>query len=499
MVDAALLEIRDVSKRFGANQALDQAFLTVEAGEVHALVGVNGAGKSTMMKILAGVHSADSGEIQFRGEAVRFSDPRQAESAGIAIVYQELSVLDDLSVADNILIRHLPGRGWIGKIDRSSGNRRAEEALGRLGLSIDPAAMVGDLPVGQKQLIEIAKALSSDASLVIFDEPTSALSDHETHALFAAIRSLKADGVGVVYISHHLDELFQIADRVTVLRDGKSVATREMVGMDISTVVELMLGSRSAIPTRKSRRQDAPPVLAADSISTDKLRGPLSLELRPGEIVALCGRLGSGRTETLRALFGVDRLLTGTVRGPDGPLKDGPGERIRSGIGFVPEERKVEGIITDSTIGLNITVASYDQLAIGGHIVRRREAQRAQEAVLRVGVVPADSSRVMESLSGGNQQKAILGRWISRRGIRVLLLDDPTRGVDVGAKTQIYQLLDEMAANGVGILFASSDEEEILGVADRIHVLRRGEIVHSAPTADLSLHELTTLIVGGQI
>lgn len=499
MTATPVIEIAELSKWFGANMALDGARFELLPGEVHALVGVNGAGKSTMMKIIAGVHSRDSGSFRLRGEEVSFENPHDAERHGISIVYQELSVLDDLTVAENIFIRHLPGRGWVGPIDRKRSRIVASDSIKQLGVPMDPDAMVGSLPVGEKQLIEIAKALSVSASIVIFDEPTSALTDRETHALFAAIRQLKKDGVGVIYISHHLDEIFRIADRLTVLRDGRTVGTRPTSEMDIAGVVQMMLGEANAIPSRESCVRSDAPFLVADRVRTESLRGPVTLELHAGEIVALAGPLGSGRTELLRALYGADRVLEGSVSSEGGMFRDGTRERVRAGIGFVPEERKVEGIITESSVKDNIVVASIDQVSRYGYVLRRRERDRARESITRVGVVPMNVYPRIESLSGGNQQKAIVGRWIARRGLRALLLDEPTRGIDVGAKTQIYRLLDELARDGMAILFASSDEEEILGLSDRVLVMSNGTVVKSVETSLLDVHSLTTLIVGGEI
>lgn len=498
-MDEPLIQVSKISKRFGANQALDEADFDLMPGEVHALVGVNGAGKSTLMKILAGVHEKDSGRFTYRGEERHFKTPTEAEHSGIAIVYQELSLLDHLSVAENILIRNLPGRGWLGAINWNTARKRARELLSRFGIDIDPDQIVGDLPVGQKQMVEICKALSLNAQVVIFDEPTSALSDRETHILFQAVRQLKDNGVSVIYISHHLDEIFRVADRLTVLRDGRSVATRQVEAMDIPSVVELMLGTSNAIPERVSHRMDTAPILSAHDISTDVLSGPVSLDLYPGEIVALAGQLGSGRTEFLRALYGVDALLSGEVRIDGATARPGHHGRIRSGIGFVPEERKTQGIITAASILDNIAVASLDQVSRGIHMLRVEERSRADRVVNRVGVLPPLTDPPIESLSGGNQQKAILGRWIAREGVRVLLLDEPTRGIDVGAKTQIYRLLDELARQGMAVLFSSSDEEEILGVADRIMIMRRGRVSVAVENAGLDVHKLTTLIVGGEI
>ncbi len=494
-----LVEIENVSKWFGANRALNGARLVVEPGRVHALVGVNGAGKSTLMKILAGVVQCDEGSIRIRGEEVALGSADEAEAAGISIVYQELSVIDDLNVTDNILLRHLPARGWVGRVNTAAGRKAATAALGRLGVQIDPDARAGDLPVGQKQLIEIAKALSVDASVVIFDEPTSALTDQETRALFDAVRRLTAAGAGVIYISHYLDEIFRIADEVTVLRDGRTVATRPIGEIDIAGLVELMLGSRNAIPPRNSHRLDGPPLLEVRAARSERLAGPINLTVHPGEIVGVCGQLGSGRTELLRAVYGADELDEGEILMQGNPVRPGIRGRVHAGIGMVPEERKADGIITESSILSNIGVASVDQLSRWGHVPARAERARATEASTRVGVVPNDVSLDIEALSGGNQQKAILGRWVGREGVKLLLLDEPTRGIDVGAKTMIYGLLDSLAAQGVGVLFATSDEEELLGLADRICVLRRGQIVHEAPASELDPHRLTTLIVGGEI
>lgn len=498
-MDEPLIEVSKISKRFAANQALDEADFELLPGEVHALVGVNGAGKSTLMKILAGVHERDSGRFTYRGEEKIFKSPTEAEQSGIAIVYQELSLLDHLSVAENILIRHLPGRGWLGAINWKVARRTATELLSRFGIEIDPDQIVGDLPVGQKQMVEICKVLSLNAQVVIFDEPTSALSDRETHILFQAIKQLKENGVSIIYISHHLDEIFRVADRLTVLRDGRTVATRQVEEMDIPSVVELMLGKANAIPERASHRIDTAPILSAHGITSEALRGPVSMDLYPGEIVALAGQLGSGRTELLRALYGVDTLVSGEVRIDGEAARPGHHGRIRKGIGFVPEERKTQGIITGASILDNVAVAYLDQVSRGIHMQRSRECDRADRVVKRVGVVPARTALPIESLSGGNQQKAVLGRWIARVGMRVLLLDEPTRGIDVGAKTQIYRLLDELARQGMAILFSSSDEEEILGVADRVMIMRRGAVALSVENAGLDVHKLTTLIVGGEI
>lgn len=499
MDTSPLVVLESVTKWFGANRALDGASFTLYPGEVHALVGVNGAGKSTLMKIMAGVHRRDSGSFFLRQNDVEFATPQDAENHGIAIVYQELSLLDDLTVAENILIRHLPGRGWLGPINRRRSRERAAMSLSRVGVEIDPHTLVGELPVGQKQLVEIAKALTTEASVVIFDEPTSALTETETHALFRAIRQLKADGVAVIYISHHLDELFKVADRLTVLRDGRTVATRSIREVDIPRVVELMLGEANAVPTRQSHARETAPILSGKGVRTESLKGPVDIELRPGEVVALAGQLGSGRTELLRALYGVDRLLAGSVLVNGKRPRRGNRSLIRAGVGFVPEERKVEGVITGATIGDNIVVGCLDQVSLGIHMQSGKERRRAEAAVSRVGVVPADPTPAIESLSGGNQQKAIMGRWIAREGVRVLLLDEPTRGIDVGAKTQIYRLLDELAQRGVAVLFSSSDEEEILGLADRIVIMRRGTVAKRADTSGLDVHALTTLIVGGEI
>ncbi len=473
----AALELRGISKRFGVVQAVDSVDLVLRPGEVHALVGENGAGKSTLIGIAAGVYQPDGGQLLLRDRAIRFSTPAAAEAAGVSVVYQELSLVPDLDVAENIYLHREPRRARL-FLDNARLHARCGAHLESLGIDIDPRAHVATLSVAQRQLIEIAKALSRDASVVIFDEPTASLGSVEEAHLLAIIGRLKAEGKAVAYVSHRLDEIFAVCDVVTVLKDGRLVATLPITQVDHERLVSLMVGRELAedlFPPRRSppARDGAPVLRVVDASSPGRIRD-VSLSLWPGEIVGLAGLIGSGRTSLLRAIFGADErarrsvLLDGIEVGPS------PVAAIGAGIAYVTEDRKSEGLAIDLTNLANLestTLSRYGWRYDPG-ATRGAAEKAADEVRLDSGLL----DRRSRLLSGGNQQKVVLGKWLTVSP-RVLLCDEPTRGIDVGAKAEIYRLLRGLADTGVAILMASSELPEILGLADRILVMREGRLV----------------------
>jgi ABC-type sugar transport system ATPase subunit len=474
---AARLELRGISKRFGVVQAVDGVDLVLLPGEVHALVGENGAGKSTLIQIAAGVYQPDGGQIRLDGHAVRFSSPAEAEAAGVSVVYQELSLVPDLDVAENIFLHREPRRGRV-FLDNRSLHQRCAALLDELGLEIDPRARVSSLSVAQRQLVEIAKALSRDADVVIFDEPTASLGSAEEEHLFAIISRLRAAGKAVLYVSHRLDEIFAMCDVVTVLKDGCLVGTMPIGEVDHVGLVSLMVGRELAEdlfpPRRPAPARVGPPVLHVSGASSPGRIQDVSLSLWAGEIVGLAGLIGSGRTSLLRAIFGADENARGTVTVDGHSVGRSPTAAIAAGIAYVTEDRKSEGLAVDLT---NLANLESTTLSRYGWRYRPRETraaatQAADEVRLADGVLDTRA----RLLSGGNQQKVVLAKWLTLRP-RVLLCDEPTRGIDIGAKAEIYRLLRELADRGVSILMASSELPEVLGLADRVLVMREGRLV----------------------
>ncbi len=496
----ALLEVVDIGKRYPGVQALDHVHLTVEPGEVHALLGENGAGKSTLIKIIAGAEHADAGHISFLGKAARFDNPYAARVAGIASVFQEFTLIPDLTVAENIFVHQDSAYrfGWL--LDLGSINRRVRELFDRIGIGglISPGAKVWTLSVVQQQLVEIAKAIALDARLIILDEPTSALSPQEVRLTFSLVRSLVERGIGFIFVTHRLDEVAEIATSVTVLRDGRNILSR-VPAADLSTdkIIRAMVG-RDVDQIFAHSRTDvsASPVLSVQDLGRKtQLRG-ISFDVHPGEIVGIAGLVGSGRTELLRAIFGAEPADRGTllVRGRPVRIRS-PRDAIRQGIAMVPEDRKRDGLLLLQTIRHNLNLP-YLSLGGGWRLRRSSEATRASAMSERLAIRSSGVEQSAGSLSGGNQQKVVLGKWlVNQPGI--LLLDDPTRGIDVGAKASIYQLIDELTAAGLGIVLVSSEMPELLALADRIVVLREGEMAatlsREEATPDLIMRHATPL------
>jgi len=472
-----LLEMQDISKRFPGVQALDQVSFDLYPGEVHALVGENGAGKSTLMKILSGVYQPDSGTIIFDQAPVNLTSPHQAQRLGISTIYQEFNLVSTLSVAENICLGDEPNMVGPLLVNWGAMRQRARLALTLLRADFDVDTLVEELSMAQQQIVEIAKALERKARLVIMDEPTAALTGAETDTLFDVIRSLRQRGLGVIYISHRLEEITEIADRVTVLRDGHVVGTKALDEVTLPTIVRMMIGrdidQQFPVPARKRGK----PALSVRNLSRRGVLDNVSFDVYSGEIVGLAGLVGSGRTDLAQAIFGVQRADEGTIEVDGQPLsKASPVQAIRLGIGLAPEDRKNGGLVLSLPVSENITLASLDKLFSSPLIIHRREKLIAEKYVEELRIATPDVGRETLTLSGGSQQKVVLSKWLLRDA-KMLILDEPTRGIDVGAKLEIYRLMDELATRGVAILMISSDLPEILGMSDRILVMHEGKIV----------------------
>ena len=478
----AIISIRSIGKQFAAVRALDDVSFDIRPGELHAVMGENGAGKSTLMKILSGVLGEYEGELCIKGNAVRFSGTRDAEAVGISIIHQELNMVEQLSVAANIFLgRELSS--WLGLQQRAM-DQQAAEWLRELDTNISPSALVGTLRVGDQQLVEIAKALSLRSDILIMDEPTSALTESEVARLYRVIDRLRTKGVTILYISHKMDEVFRLADRITVLRDGRFVQTIDRSATTPRQIAHLMVG-RDIEPTIRHRATDtAPVVLRIDKLSLPwpghsrgwRLRD-IDIELRRGEILGIAGLMGAGRTELLECLFGAAAHRHQGRIEIDGRLMNfhHPAEAMAAGIAMVTEDRKRLGLFLHQTVRDNITVCSLGELATMGTVSRRKEQAAAIEQVQALQIKTASSESPITSLSGGNQQKCIIGRCMLTKP-KILLMDDPTRGVDIGAKAELYRLMEQLASEGVSIIVTSSELPELLTVSDRIVVLSEGEL-----------------------
>ena len=470
-----LLEMTGIVKTYPGVRALDNASLTVRAGEVHALMGENGAGKSTLMKILAGAQKADSGEIRLDGQPIQVETPLQAMDRGINIIYQELNLVPHLSVAENIFLGREPRLipGWV---DGRTMRKNAQTLMDDLGMGIDVRTLVGTLPLAQRQMVEIAKATSRKSRVIVMDEPSATLTDHELEHLFTLIARLKSTGIGIVYISHRMEEVFQICDSVTIMRDGKTVGTNKIGAISREDILRLMVGRSLDETFPKVPATPGKPVLEVNGLSRRGVLHDISFTVHAGEVVALAGLVGSGRTEIARCLFGADPWSAGEMK-MDGRtfVPHAPRDAIGAGIGFVTEDRKDQGVILNMTIRENVSLASLRAVSRGGFIRRTAEAKEAQDSVQRLRVRTPSIEQRVGNLSGGNQQKVVIAKWL-QTPLKLLILDEPTRGIDVGAKREIYQIMNELAAQGVGILMISSELPEVLGMADRILVVREGRI-----------------------
>ena len=492
----ALLEARGVSKRFPGVQALDKVDIDLARGEVLAIVGENGAGKSTLMKILAGESRADEGSVSFEGRPFRVRSVAEALSQGIAMIHQELALAENLDVGANVLLGREPRT--FGFVRRKKANAQARNALERVGVALAPGTPVEGMGMGHRQLVEIAKALSADARVLIMDEPTSSLTIGETKALFKVVDALRKSGTSIIYISHRLGEVERIADRVIVLRDGRNVGELSRDEINHDAMVRLMVGREvSRIFDRSPHVRDTR-ALTLDNVRTHANPGhEINMYVDHGEVVGLSGLVGAGRTELLRSIFGVDPLLSGSISVEGAEQKiDAPVAAIRAGIAFVPEDRKADGLLLEESLRTNAVLPSLPRLAQAGFMSKKRERKLANDLIELLNVQTRDDRTVVGGLSGGNQQKVVLGKWLAREP-SILLLDEPTRGVDIGAKEEIYKLIDRNAQNGRAILFASSEMEEILSIADRVYVMHEGRLAGEVTRDDLSEERLMHLATGG--
>ncbi len=473
----AFLRFDGVSKRFPGVKALDGVSFEAHAGAVHGLLGENGAGKSTLLKILGGQYRPDGGRLLVGGEECKFHSAADSLAAGIAVIHQELQYVPELTVAENVLLGRLPRR--FGLVDHKAARRIVAERLRQIGVDLDPAARLSTLSIAQRQMVEICKAVMQDARVIAFDEPTSSLSQRESEILFRLIGELRADGRTLIYISHRLEELYRLCDACTIFRDGRKIATHpvmaevprarlisDMVGRDVHDIYEYR------------EREHGAARLVVRGLRGASLRQPNSFEVRSGEVLGFFGLVGAGRSELMRLLYGADRRSAGEVELDGARLAGlGPHEAIRAGLFLAPEDRKEQGIVPEASVAENINISCRRHDLLGGIFIRaRREAELADRFIQRLRIKARDRNQEIRLLSGGNQQKAILARWLAEPELKVLVLDEPTRGIDVGAKNEIYRIIHEVAAAGCAVIVVSSELPEVLGIADRVMVMRDGAI-----------------------
>ena len=499
-----ILEVRRGTKRFPGTLALDDVSLELKPGEVHALVGENGAGKSTLIKVLTGLYSPDEGEILYDGEEVRFGSPGESQAAGISTIYQEVNLIPRLSVAQNVFLGREP-RNRFGLIDVPRMNREAREILRRYGIEAGVTAPLNSLSLGLQQMVAIARAVSIEARVVIMDEPTSSLEAREVETLFGVIRQLRGDGIGVIYVSHRLEELYEICDTVTVLRDGRLVHTGPLADLSRLELVSLMLG-RELDEVREGgatsfgeaeRETGSEPILEADNLTQRPLLHDISVDVKPGEIVGFAGLLGAGRTETAKAIFGADPLDSGSVKVGGEEIRTGsPASAIKAGVAFLPEDRKSEGVIPDLSVKENIVAAALPKLSRAGLVSEKAQDELVERFMKDLDIRASGPDQPVGELSGGNQQKVLLARWLCMDP-RVLILDEPTRGIDVGAKAEIQKLVDGLARDGLGVVFISSELEEVVEGSDRAVALKEGAVVGVLSGDELNEGRLMALLAEG--
>lgn len=481
-----LLEMKNITKKFPGVLALDRVDFDLNEGEVHGILGENGAGKSTLIKILAGDYIKDDGIIKIQGKEVEFRSPGDSKSMGISVIYQELLTLDALTVAENIFVGNLPKRKRLRTVDWKELNRKAVQVLNRLNVRINPRAIVGDLTVHEKQIIEIAKAIYRDSKILIMDEPTAALSEKDTESLFNIIRSLKTQGVGIIYISHRLKEVFDITDRVTVLRDGKLIGTEITKNTDRNKLIKMMVGRELKQMYPKRELPIGKPLLEVKNLTINGIIENISFTVHEGEIVGIFGLLGSGKQNLVRAIYGIDDYDGGSINiEGKSVLIDSPSHALRFRLGFMPIDRKLEGLALTLPVATNITMANIDKLnpgfTIDSHIEREHVTRWIKDVNIKTPSIDTD----VNSLSGGNQQKIVLAKLLET-GSKIFIMNEPTRGIDVGAKVDIYQMMESLCEAGAGIIMVSSELPEILAMSDRILVISAGKI-----TAEYSREEAT--------
>jgi len=490
------IELRNIKKNFGDNEVLTDVNFGLKPGEVHALVGENGAGKSTLMNILTGLHKQDSGEVIIDGKETQFENPKEAEKNGVSFIHQEMITWPEMTVLENMFLGKEEANfiGWTNNKKMAS---QARDVFKDLNFEIDLDQTMGTLSVGKQQIVEIGKILLNDANVIIMDEPTAALTGNEIDLLFDIIRRLADNGVAIVYISHRMEEIFRISDRVTVMRDGVSVSTKPTNETNEDEIVRNMVGRdlEDYYPDKDNELGDV--IFEVKDLKSENTFEDISFQLHEGEILSFSGLMGAGRTEIMRAIFGVDSYDSGEIfiNGQEEVLEN-PSEAIKSGVGFVTEDRKEEGLILDFSVKDNVSLTAFEEFSKYGWINDKEEENFVQLLTDRLNVVMTGPDQPAFSLSGGNQQKVVLSKWVGI-GLKILILDEPTRGVDVGAKREIYELMNELAARGVGIIMISSDLPEVIGVSDRVLVIHEGRISGELTKGNLTEEKIMTYATGG--
>lgn len=489
-----LLEMKGIGKTFPGVKALEGVNLTVRAGQVHALLGENGAGKSTLIKILSGAYSRDEGQILWEGQPVEIRSPQDAQRLGISTIYQEFNLAPHLTVAENIFLGHLPQKGLL--VDWAYVRQQAKAILASLGVTLDVDTPTAELSVAEQQLVEIAKALNRQTRILIMDEPSAVLGEKDLEKLFDVVRQLQANGIGIIYISHRLREIFELADQVTVLKDGRYVDTRQVADVTMDELVRLMIGRELADVYPKRNAQPGPVLLEVKNLGREGVLRDISFHLRAGEIVGFAGITGSGRTELARVIFGADPYTSGEMWLSGQPYQvHSPADAIRQGVALVTEDRKRQGLLLKLSVTINTTISGLKKLCRRQLIKLREELQLVQRYIKQLSIKTPGPNFLVVNMSGGNQQKVVLARWLSI-GTRLFLLDEPTRGIDVGSKSEIYQIMADLANQGVGILMISSELPEVLGMSDRIMVMREGRIVKELHRAEASEEAIMQYAVG---
>lgn len=492
------IEMRGINKAFGGNKVLKNAGFLLDNGEVHALVGENGAGKSTLMKILTGVYTRDEGTVIVDGKEVCYKNPKEAENAGIVFIHQELNVLFDLTVEENMFMgKEITNK--FGVCDKKSMRDEAKKVLDRLGVNINPSTRMDRLSVGQQQMIEIAKALMIDAKVIIMDEPTAALTQNETKVLFQIIRNLREKGVSIIYISHRMEEIFELCDSITVLRDGEYIATKKITDTDMNDLVKMMIGREIGERYPERNAKIGAVVFEVKDFNCPGVFNNISFQVRAGEVLGVSGLMGAGRTEIMKAIFGDMPNVTGKVF-IDGMeiVNKNPRDAMKNGIGFITEDRKSEGLMLEDSIMKNISIANLGRISKNGVLMKKTENDLVKEAIEELHIKCFGPSHECNKLSGGNQQKVVFAKWIDTDP-KVLILDEPTRGVDIGAKKDIYNIINKLAATGVAIIMVSSELPEVLGMSDRIMVVREGKITRILPKEKANQENIMTLATGGKL
>lgn len=491
-----VLQMRNVSKSFYGFYALKNVDLTVYPGEVHSLLGENGAGKSTLIKILAGINAMDGGELSIDGQPLAIKNTRHAQELGITVVFQELNLVSSLSVAENIFFGRLPTTGF-GRVDWKKLHQDTQMLLDEVGLPVHPRTKVGYLGVAQQQLVEIARALSHESKIICMDEPTSALSNKEIERLFELIEKLKKKNVAVIYVSHKFEELFRITDRITVLRDGEKVGEVMTRETSKDELISLMVGRKLHNLYPKVKVKPGETILRVKNLTSDRIKD-VSFEIKAGQIVGFSGLMGSGRTELAKAIFGIDKTYAGEIWLGGKPVpRNSPTASKKMGIGYIPENRKEEGLVLTSSVRENMTLSILSTFMKYGVLQKKPEIEKVLENIEKLKVKTQSTEQPIVLLSGGNQQKVILLRWLLNPDLKVLILDEPTRGIDVGSKSEIYALISQLAASGLGILLMSSEMPELLSMSDHVYVMKDGRIAGEYPIEEATQEKLIQTAIGG--